>query len=445
MESIKDLLKENFELILDKQRDIIILSDFKNKKILYANKELERFFGVSFEEFFEKNKCMCNTFIKKEGYLFSTMENGIYWIEYIQHNPHKSHRALICDKDGFYHHFNVYIKKITEEIFMVVFNNISSIISIQEDLMTEKVFLKEYKKIVDISTILTKTDIKGVITYANDKFCEISKYKREELIGKQHNIIRHPDTPKELFKNLWSTIKNGGIWSGSLKNKAKDGTTYYVHATIAPIIDKDGNIKEFIGIRRDITDEYLLREELEEKNRKIEIQNTELRKKALIDSLTDTYNRRGLDELLKEMITNYIKDKKTDISIIMTDIDLFKVINDTYGHDVGDRILSEYVGVLKENIKKRDIIARYGGEEFIIILPNTNKNSAKKLAESLRKTVEEKLFYNGIKLTSSFGISSLEEIKEFNNIDECINSLTKIADNRLYESKKQGRNKVVSE
>lgn len=117
----------------------------------------------------------------------------------------------------------------------------------------QQTILQEYKNAVDRSTIVSKTDIKGVITFANEKFCEISGYRAEELIGKPHNIVRHPDVPKAIFQNLWETILQGKSWEGVVKNKRKDGTPYWVNAVINPIIDQDGNIVEFMSIRTDIT------------------------------------------------------------------------------------------------------------------------------------------------------------------------------------------------
>lgn len=114
--------------------------------------------------------------------------------------------------------------------------------------------LQQYQKITDNSSVISKTDKKGIITYANDNFCEISGYNRDELVGKRHNLIRHPDTKKELFKELWDTAKNKKqLWSGILKNLAKDGSTYYVKTTVAPILDKNGDIIEFIALRHNIT------------------------------------------------------------------------------------------------------------------------------------------------------------------------------------------------
>lgn len=124
--------------------------------------------------------------------------------------------------------------------------------------------LDEYKNAVDRSSIVSKTDRKGRITYANDEFCVISGFTREELIGKPHSIVRHDEMPKEVFKIMWKTILGGEAWHGVVKNKAKDGSPYWVDVTINPVVDHKGNIEEFIAIRSDITETIRLHEELEQ-------------------------------------------------------------------------------------------------------------------------------------------------------------------------------------
>ena len=115
--------------------------------------------------------------------------------------------------------------------------------------------LEQYKIAVDNSTVISKTDTEGIITYANEIFCRLSGFTKEELIGNTHSLIRHSDMQHEFFQDLWKTIKTDKkIWKGKIKNRKKDGDHFIVNATIVPILDNDGNIEEFIAIRHDITE-----------------------------------------------------------------------------------------------------------------------------------------------------------------------------------------------
>jgi len=116
-------------------------------------------------------------------------------------------------------------------------------------------FLKEYEEVTNESSIVSKTDINGFITYVNDKFCNISGYSKDELVGNKHNMIRGQNTPDEVFERLWDTIKNKKqVFKAILQNKTKNGKNYYIDATIKPILDSDGKIVEFIALEKDITD-----------------------------------------------------------------------------------------------------------------------------------------------------------------------------------------------
>lgn len=122
--------------------------------------------------------------------------------------------------------------------------------------------LEEYREAVDRSAIVSKTDPNGLITYVNDKFCEVSGYRKEELIGRAHSLIRHPDMPSETFTQMWRTLLAKKPWFGIVKNRKKDGGIYYVDTVINPIIDSHGEVVEFIGIRYDITDLEMLKQNL---------------------------------------------------------------------------------------------------------------------------------------------------------------------------------------
>lgn len=112
--------------------------------------------------------------------------------------------------------------------------------------------------ILDHFALISETDTRGIITYANPRFCEVSGYELHELLGRPHNIVRHPDMPKELFRELWATIKAGKIWQGEIKNRRKDGSYYWVLATVGPIRDASGEIYRYVSIRVDITEQKAL-------------------------------------------------------------------------------------------------------------------------------------------------------------------------------------------
>ena len=122
---------------------------------------------------------------------------------------------------------------------------------------------KRFREITDKHIISSITDTKGKIIDVSDAFCDISQYSREELLGKPHNTVRHPDMPKSAFKDLWSTIQAGKTWSGKVKNRTKNGDYYWVYANVEPLFDKKGNIEAYAAIRIDITDKVRLKEELE--------------------------------------------------------------------------------------------------------------------------------------------------------------------------------------
>lgn len=134
--------------------------------------------------------------------------------------------------------------------------------------------MEQYKHTIDESSLVSKTDIRGIITYANRHFCEKAQFTEAELIGKSHNVVRHPDTPKETFKNLWDTISAKKIWRGIIKNRSKDGSDYWVTATISPILDIHGNIFEYMSIRTDITELQNTKIQLVESFKKLQ-ENTE--------------------------------------------------------------------------------------------------------------------------------------------------------------------------
>lgn len=122
--------------------------------------------------------------------------------------------------------------------------------SIEKDIANLKVTPvdEEYMYVGDI--IISQTDLKGVITYANRMFCDTSGYRADELVGQPHNIIRHADMPKAAFEKMWKTIKSGQAWNGLVKNLRKDGLYYWVDTEILPLKDADDNVTGYIAARK---------------------------------------------------------------------------------------------------------------------------------------------------------------------------------------------------
>jgi diguanylate cyclase (GGDEF)-like protein len=154
------------------------------------------------------------------------------------------------------------------------------------------------------------------------------------------------------------------------------------------------------------------------------------------DPLTKIYNRKFFMSYFTQTLQQVARYKQ-DLSVVMIDIDNFKQVNDTYGHDIGDVVLIEVANIIKSNTRKSDIVSRFGGEEFIVLFPNTMKDNAYSVSEKIRCAVEENRFKTVGKITISLGVYT------YNKGDD-ENSMIHKADNALYQAKKTGKNKVVA-
>ena len=245
--------------ILNSQKNLIFIR--KNGEIKEANKSFLEFFNCnSLDEFKNKFKCVCDFFKKEEGYLY-----GEDWLDKLLKNPQSQYKVKIL-KDNQEYIFKIEAVKLKNKT-IITLTDITNLIVQKEKLDEVNEILEQYKKAVDELLIVSKTDTKGIITYVNDKFCEISGFSKDELIGKPHNIIRHPDMPKSLFEDMWNTIKKGEVWRGILKNKKKDGGEYWVDTGIMPIKNHKGEIIEYIALRTDITELVKAKEKAQEAER----------------------------------------------------------------------------------------------------------------------------------------------------------------------------------
>lgn len=270
------------------------------------------------------------------------------------------------------------------------------------------------------------TDTNGSIEYANPRFTELTGYTVEEVLGKNPNILKSNLTPPETYENLWQTLIAGQSWKGEFINKKKNGDLYWEEAVISPIFSADDNkITHYVTIKEDITH----RKKAEE----------ELRRLAQLDPLTGLFNRRQLF-IRGEQAIREIRDENA-IGVMMLDVDHFKIINDTYGHAVGDEVLRGVAEQIHSHVRPDDIASRYGGEEFCLILPHIQQDKAFAISERIRKSIEESEFKTSsgtIRVTISIGLFMLTA-SENKSVSESIEK----ADMALYHAKQTGRNKVV--
>lgn len=272
-----------------------------------------------------------------------------------------------------------------------------------------------HAKIIEEHVSMTITNPEGVITYVTEAFNKLTGFSKEELIGQTHKVIRHPDMPKQFFKQMWETITKGQYWNGKVKNRKKDGGSFVAKTTIIPVLDDNETIIEYMAIRHDFTAKEL----------------------ANIDALTALSNRRAFDEQLKTSIINSLVEK-APLMLAIIDIDHFKELNDTYGHQRGDLVLKDLASVLKSTLRKEDYCFRWGGEEFVIILSNINYANAIKVAKKIKDAVAKHVRVNAQGVKCSIGIAQLRD-------DDTKESLFERADNSLYQAKKYGRNRIYTD
>jgi len=268
------------------------------------------------------------------------------------------------------------------------------------------------------------TSIDGTIEYVNPKFLQMSGYDRDNVLGENPRIFKSGSTTQKIYKTLWDTVLDGRVWAGTFENKRKNYSSYFVSATISPIVNKAGKITSFIAIQEDITEQKRLQEELE--------------KMARIDGLTGAFNRSHFMNLLTHEVKRTSRYEQ-ELSVLAFDLDFFKDVNDTYGHHGGDLVLQAFTEAVKKELRESDYLGRLGGEEFCVVMVQTGKNGALLLAERLRLVTEAmRVPCDGemIKVTVSIGVTEWSE-GELETED-----ILKRADRALYAAKEAGRNQV---
>jgi diguanylate cyclase (GGDEF)-like protein/PAS domain S-box-containing protein len=262
----------------------------------------------------------------------------------------------------------------------------------------------------------------GVVEYVNQAFCDISGYGPDEVIGKRPNVMKSGRQGAEFYARLWTTILSGEVFHDVLINRRKDGTFYYEEKTITPLKDAEGRITHFIATGRDISERMQTQERLQYL--------------AYHDVLTKLPNRALLMERLEHAATR-ARRRKNRLALLFLDLDRFKVINDTLGHDFGDRLLQVLAHRLLQCVRQEDTVARLSGDEFAILIESME--SAEAVAEVARKVLGVfvqpfEVFDRELFVTTSIGVSI------FPTDGDNGKTLLKHADTAMYRAKDKGRN-----
>lgn len=420
----------------------------------------------------------------------------------------------------------------------------------QEHLRTSLDDLRYQKFALDQHAIVSTTDVNGTITYVNNKFCEISGYTQEELIGQNHSLLNSGMHQAAFFSDMYRTISSGSVWCGEVCNRAKDGHLYWVLTTIVPYLDKDGKPVQYIAIRSDVTarkqaeealrvaaaafetheailitdaDSNIIRVnqafqnvtgyteqevlgrnprmlssgshdqafygamwqqllskgswtgEMLDKHKDGKVYpkwititavkddtgrtteyvaifsditarkkaEEEIRNLAFYDALTKLPNRRLLLDRMGLALTASVRSRHYG-AVLFLDMDKFKTLNDTQGHDYGDLMLVEVAQRIRECVRETDTVARLGGDEFVVLIEDIDHQAEEAsqkvatIAEKIRASLTEPYLLRSHEHHSSPSIG----VCLFLGNEEPVEVLLKHADMAMYQAKESGRNTV---
>lgn len=290
--------------------------------------------------------------------------NGIEMIEKINNLNVKCHTIILSQHNesdillkSIKLNVDGYILKPVDFINMLdVLEKIIDKVRLEHEFISHEFYLDQYLKIIDKSNIISKTDKSGIITYVSDSFCKVSGYKKEELLGKNHNITRHEDNPKELFQEIWNTIKfKKESWEGVLKNKTKDGAAYYVRTIITPIRNIKNEVVEYIAVRNNLSgiidDKKHLFEQIENNKLSILI----LLQIDEFDLLEKFYNIVTIDQIEKNFAYNlvsYLPNEYSFENVYSLGNGKFALLTAFNSFEKEKLNINEYLNIFSLNVKK---------------------------------------------------------------------------------------------
>lgn len=266
------------------------------------------------------------------------------------------------------------------------------------------------------------TDRQGVVMRVNPAFSQLTGYQEADIVGNEMSLLSSGHHPKAFYRKMWQALMQKGVWTGEIWNRKKNGELFLEWLTITAIYDDTDNVCNYTGLFRDITEDRRHEEQI--------------RQLAYFDELTKLPNRRLFNDRLGMAIASAKRHQKK-LAIMFIDIDHFKRINDTLGHNAGDWILKELANRLKGLIRIEDTLARLGGDEFVMLLPSIDDYlDIEVLGHRVAAAIKQPFHYKGetLHITVSIGTSL------YPNDGHSVEDLLKHADTAMYSVKSNGRN-----
>ncbi|MBN9330146.1 EAL domain-containing protein [Comamonas sp. SCN 67-35] len=287
----------------------------------------------------------------------------------------------------------------------------------------------DLKAALDAHAIVIISDARGIITQVNDRFCDIARYRRSDLIGRDLAITRSGMHPAEFYEHIDATVQGGQVWTGEVCNRARDGTLFWTQTTVVPFATHDGAPVQHITLCTDITE----RKQAEQQARQM----------ALYDELTGLPNRRLIVDHVQQACATSSRSGKYG-AVMLLDLDNFKEVNDTQGHDQGDELLRRVAQRLQDNLRATDTVARLGGDEFIILVNGLNGDMARAgdealaVGEKVRAALERPFHLDARTVHTSISMG----VSLFQGVATAQADILKHADMALYRAKARGRNQI---
>ncbi len=411
--------KEFGDSIINSIKDAVSIIDVHNFKIVSVNRAFLDELGLEENEVIGKP---CYKVIHRKNSPCSAEDHPCPLLSTFKTDKHAVFEHIHCHRNGKMINMEVSASPLRDEK-----GEISYVIhvarNITEHKRTEEELIKLKKAVETSGEAIFLTDREGIITYINPEFTRLYGYGAEEIIGKTTPRILKSGTMKPRdYKNFWKTILNKQIVRGEFVNKAKDGRLLPIDGSANPIFDNNGIIIGFLAIQRDISDRKKVEQHLDYL--------------AYHDSLTELPNRLLFNDRLSQAVAQANRYKRI-VAVMLLDLDGFKEINDTLGHNSGDLLLQAVAKRLISYLRKVDTVSRFGGDEFAFIISEIiSVQGAERVASKILASFSHPFMINGreLNIRASLGVSLYPDHGD--NVED----LVKNADIALYHAKDQGRN-----